>query len=98
MVPSEGEVVPSVARPATCQKIFLADAPPLRMTFVAALKLKSPEIWKIQTSLVPPATVTLVGIVTAVLHLYRPGASVRPPRFPAPSSVKSGPVLPAASV
>src|SRR3954463_13600496 len=98
MVPSKSEGVPSVARPATCQVMFLAVAPPLRRTFLAALRFRSPAIWKIQTSPEPPARVTSVGMVTLLVHLYRPGASVRAPTLPAPSSVLSGPVRPAASV
>ena len=53
-----------VTLPATCQKTFLACAPPLRMTFLALERSTSFEIWKIQTSLAPPARVTSDGIVT----------------------------------
>src|ERR1035437_7712414 len=48
MFPLNVEVVPRVVVPATCQKMFLACAPPARMTFVAELILRVPAIWKIQ--------------------------------------------------
>ena len=69
MIPSKCEVVPSVAWPATCQKTFFASAPPLSTTCVAAAVVRSPEIWKIQTSLAPPEIVVSVGTETLVVHL-----------------------------
>ena len=69
MFPLNVEFVPRVVAPATCQKMFWASAPPVRMTFVAELVLRVPAIWKIQTSFTPPDRVTFVGIVTLVLHL-----------------------------
>ena len=68
MVPLNVEPVPSVVAPATCQKMFVASAPPWRMTFLPELILSVPAIWKIQTALLLPASVTFVGMVTPVLH------------------------------
>ena len=104
--PLKVEYVPSVApvAPPTCQKIFAALAPPESNTLTPAgtlppeAILKSPAIWKIHTSLADPESVTLVGIVTPVLHLYNPGERVIPPISPAPNSVAVGFILPAASV
>src|SRR4051794_7760779 len=78
--------------------MFFASAPPLRRTFLALLRSRSLEIWKIHTSVAPPAMVTSVGMVTPVPQVYRPGASVRPPRLPLPRSRWSGLDRPAASV
>jgi hypothetical protein len=50
MVPLNVELVPRVVGPATCQKTFLACAPPPRMTCLAELIERVPAIWKIQTS------------------------------------------------
>jgi len=69
MIPSKCEFAPSVASPATCQKMFFAWAPPLNTTFLAAAMERSPLVWKIQTSLAPPAMVTSVGMVTVLVHL-----------------------------
>ena len=77
IVPFKVEYVPSVApvTPPTCQKTFDAWAPPASITLTPAGTLpaeamfKSPAIWNSQTSFEPPESVTLVGIVTSVLHL-----------------------------
>src|ERR1035437_2471438 len=75
--------------------MLFAFAPPARITFVAELISRFSAIWNTQTSLALPESVTSVGIVKPVLHLYKPGASVIPPIFPAPSSVAVGFVIPA---
>ena len=67
--PLNSDVVPRATTPATAQKMFLACAPPLRITLVAELISRVPAIWKIQTSSGPPERVTSVGIVTQELHL-----------------------------
>ncbi len=67
--PLNSDVVPRVTAPATAQKMFLACAPPLRITLVAELISRVPAIWKIQTAFAPPERVTSVGIVTPELHL-----------------------------
>src|SRR2546422_323372 len=87
-----------VTWPATCQKMFLACAPPVSVIFTAELIVRSPEIWKIQTSFAPPEIVMDEGNVTVFVHLYRPGARVKPPILPVPSSEKSGVGRPAASL
>jgi hypothetical protein len=58
MIPLKLEVVPSVATPATCQKIFLACAPPISITFLALDTLRPPAIWNIQTAFELPDKVT----------------------------------------
>ena len=68
-MPSAWAVVPRSTLPVTCQTMFLASAPPLSVMLLAAASLRSPAIWKIQTSLGAPAIVTSVGIVTDVPHL-----------------------------
>src|SRR5680860_312261 len=77
IVPLNVEYVPRVAPigPPTCQKTFEAKAPPESNTLIpegtlpAEAILRSPAIWKTQTSFAPPKRVTLVGIVTLLLHL-----------------------------
>ena len=96
--PLNTELVPSVAWPPTCQNMFEACAPPLKTILVAELIERFCAICKIHTSSASPENVTSVGIVTPVLHLYSPGARVIPPILPAPNSVASWFVLPAASV
>ena len=57
-----------------------------------------PATWKIKISLALPEIVILVGIISAVVHLYNPGVSVLPPILPAPKFKNAGLVRPAASV
>ena len=45
--PLKSAVVPSVAFPATCQKMFLGSAPPLRIIFFPDQTVKFPAIWNI---------------------------------------------------
>jgi hypothetical protein len=56
--------------------MFEALAPAFARLLVAALVVKSPEIWKIHTSSAEPEIVMLEGIVTVDPHLYKPGVSV----------------------
>ncbi len=67
--PSRCAVVPRVTAPLTCQKTFLASAPPVRVTLVPLLTVRSWAIWKIQTSVALPASVRSMGISRPVLHL-----------------------------
>ncbi len=69
MIPLTSEVVPSVACPATCQKMFLAWAPPLSVIMAPLPTSRFCPIWNIQTSFEPPERITPVGIVTPVPHL-----------------------------
>ena len=69
---------------------FSAFALPSRITFTDVLTVKSPDIWKIQTSLSAPEIVILIGIETALVYLYNPGVGVGPLLLPVPSSVNSG--------
>src|ERR1043166_4763377 len=85
--PSMCAVVPRLTMPATCQTMFLACAPPVRITRVADAWVTPPAIWKIQVSFAPPLSVTLLGMRTVLDHLYRPAGSVRPPMLPDASSV-----------
>jgi hypothetical protein len=68
-------VVPKVVYQQLARKMFEALAPH-KVTLVAALVVKSPEIWKIHTSSAEPEIVMLEGIVTVDPHLYKPGVSV----------------------
>ena len=68
IVPSKCAVVPMATDPEVCQKMFLASAPPLRITLVALACVRVPAIWNIQTSFRPPEMVTSVGIKTRVFH------------------------------
>jgi len=45
-----------------------ACAPPPSVTFFAAVITGSPLVWKIQTSLAPPAMVRSVGMLTLLVH------------------------------
>jgi hypothetical protein len=59
IVPLKAEYVPSVAWVPTCQKMFLACAPPARKTLLLrpASTFSAVAIWKIQTSSGPPVSV-----------------------------------------
>src|ERR1017187_2869087 len=57
MVPLKTEEVPSVAELPTCQKMFLAWAPPVKMTLPLTATVSVLAIWKTQTSSGPPKTV-----------------------------------------
>ena len=54
MFPLKTDVVPRVVWPATCQKMFLACAPPLRITWTPLPTVRVCAIWNIQTSFAPP--------------------------------------------
>ena len=54
MVPLKTEVVPRVAELPTCQKMFLACAPPVRMIWHPLATVSELAIWKTQTSFGPP--------------------------------------------
>ena len=95
-IPSKCPPAPIVAPPATCQKIFFANAP-LSITLIAFAILRAPDIWKIQTSVESPLMVTSEDADTLVVHLYRPGARVSPPIAPPPRLRKSGLARPEAS-
>src|SRR6267378_1370893 len=70
IVPLKVAVAPTVAWPPTCQKTFLACAEPPRTTVTPLDTVRSDAICKIQTSSAfVPERVTLVGIVTALVHL-----------------------------
>ena len=97
-VPRKSDVVPSVAWPATCQKMLALWAPPFKWTIAPEPRSRVPAIWKIHTAFGPPERVTSLGMMTPDDHLYRPGAIVLPAILPAPNSVAVGFVLPAASV
>src|ERR1041385_8859959 len=99
MVPLKTEVVPRVAELPTCQKIFEAFAPPLRITWRPDVVVSVEAIWKIQTAFAFPWASSVRSpeeISSVEVDLYRPGARVRPPRFPA--TVIAPTVRPAASL
>ena len=54
MVPLKTEEVPRVAELPTCQKMFLAWAPPVKMTLPLTATVSVLAIWKTQTSFGPP--------------------------------------------
>ena len=58
MVPLKTEVVPSVADAPTCQKMLAASAPPARRTLIPLPTMRFDAIWKIQTSVALPVSVT----------------------------------------
>jgi len=70
MTPLKSDVVPRVACPAICQKIFFATAPPARVTIAPFATVRSWATWKIHTSFGPPLSVTPAAeINTPVPHL-----------------------------
>jgi hypothetical protein len=68
MTPSKCAVVPRFAEPETCQKMFWGTAPPARVMLVALLTLRFWAIWKIQTPVALPESVTFVGMRRPVPH------------------------------
>src|ERR1017187_2696273 len=58
MVPLKTEEVPRVAELPTCQKTFLAWAPPVKMTLPLTATVSVLAIWKTQTSPGPPESVS----------------------------------------
>ena len=72
--------------------------PPARVTWTAELTLGVPATWKIQIALGLPEIVMLLGTLTAVVHLYKPGVGVLPPILPASKFRKLGFDRPAALV
>ena len=54
IVPLNTEVVPKVAELPTCQKMFEALAPPLRMTCRPEVVVKVDAIWKMKTAFALP--------------------------------------------
>src|SRR2546421_4365885 len=99
MFPLNTEVVPRVAELPTCQKILAALAPPLRITWRPEVVVSVDAIWKIQTAFVWPWASSVrspAEIASEDVDLYRPGARVWPPRFPATATAPT--VRPAASL
>src|SRR4029077_1942445 len=89
MFPWNMDVTPSVAEVPTCQKTLPALAPPARITCELVAVVSVDPIWKMKTALGLPcaSSVTLLpgpapDIKTDVELVYRPGANVRPPKFP----------------
>src|SRR4051794_34224618 len=78
--------------------MFLALAPPINVTRVAALIVRSPVTWNIHTSLGPPEKVTSVDGVGVEVHWKSRGRGVTPPIAPVPRLRKSGSGRLAASV
>jgi hypothetical protein len=54
IVPLRTEEVPSVAEDPTCQKMFLASAPPVKTTLRPEVRVKVDPIWKIHTAFALP--------------------------------------------
>ena len=99
MVPLKLEVVPRVAEVPTCQKMFLACAPPLRITWRPDVVVSVDAIWKMKTASASPRASRVRSpddIASEDVDLYRPGARVCPPIFPA--TVMGATVRPAASL
>ena len=75
MLPMKVEGAPKVARePPICQIIFLGSAPPANMTWVEAVVISLPAVWKMKT---PP----FVYLSTA-MRLQRIGEEIRLPAGP----------------
>lgn len=68
-MPSKWAPGPTVVVPAICQKTFFAKAPPVIINFVPPAIENVPEVWKIQTSLEVPLSVTSDDMVTPLVHL-----------------------------
>ena len=64
MVPMKTEDVPRVAELPTCQKMFLACAPPVRMTLRPTPTVSVLAIWKTQTSFGPPSSVRSTKVMS----------------------------------
>src|ERR1035438_7708543 len=64
MVPLKTEDVPSVAELPTCQKMFLAWAPPVKMTWRPTPTVSVLAIWKTQTSFGPPLRVRSTEVMS----------------------------------
>ena len=69
IIPLKTEPVLRVVVPATCQKIFFACAPPVRITFLPELISRVPGIWNIHTAFEFPDKVTSDVIITPVENL-----------------------------
>src|SRR6185503_18768341 len=99
MVPLNTEPVPRVAELPTCQIMLAAWAPPLRITCRPTVVVRVEPIWKMNTAFSSPCASRVRSpeeISSEVVDLYRPGARVWPPRFPA--TVIAPLVRPAASL
>src|ERR1051325_9369455 len=86
IVPLKLEVVPRVADVPTCQKMLEALAPPLNVTWRPAVGVRVAAIWKMQTAFAFPCASSPRSpeeISSEPVDLYKPGARVWPPRFPA---------------
>jgi hypothetical protein len=64
MVPLKFEDVPRVAELPTCQKMFLACAPPIKMTSRPTPTVSVLAIWKTQTSFGPPLRVRSTEVMS----------------------------------
>ena len=85
IVPLKMEFVPRVAELPTCQKMFLAWAPPARTTCVLPSVVSVEAIWKMKTAFALPwaSSVTFpADKITVLEFLYRPGVNVRPLKSP----------------
>ncbi len=67
MVPLNLADVPIVAEEPTCQKTFLACAPPVKITWTSVPTVSVEPIWKIQTSSTPPVRVRSPPVIDASL-------------------------------
>lgn len=98
ITPSMCEPAAAVTEPATTQTMLLASAPPARVILLPAAIVRVPATWKIQVSVAPPVMVMSLPILTPVVHLYNPGARMRPPMAPVAKLLKLGFTRPVASV
>jgi hypothetical protein len=76
MVPLKIVVVPRVAELPTCQKIFLACAPPLRITWRPDVVVSVDAIWKMNTAFALPRASSVRSpddIASEDVDLYKPG-------------------------
>jgi len=99
-VPLKTEVVPKVAELPTCQKMFDADAPPLRITLRPDVVVSVDAICIIKTAFAFPFASKVKSpdeMASDEVDLYKPGVSVSPPRLPDKVTM-SVQVLPAASL
>src|SRR3954469_9577695 len=99
-VPLKTEVVPNVAELPTCQKMFDADAPPLRITLRPEVVVSVDAICIMNTAFAFPLALKVKSpdeMASEEVDLYNPGVSVSPPRLP-DNVTMSVAVRPAASL
>src|SRR5688572_20948347 len=100
IVPLNTDVVPNVAELPTCQKIFDAWAPFVRMTLRPDVTVKAEAIWMMNTAFAFPRASNVTSPEESdrlEVDLYKPGVNVNPPMLPESVTISVA-VRPAASL